>query len=473
MLKAELNNIPGQVRSIHMIAVCGTGMGALACILKELGFKVTGSDANVYPPMSTFLQDKGIEIFKGFSASHLNHRPDLVVVGNAVSKDNPEVVALADLNLPYCSMPQAICHFFSSRRQIMVSGTHGKTTTSALIAWILHRAGLDPGFFIGGIVGGFNSNYRLGRGRWLVLEGDEYDTAFFDKEPKFLHFNPEISVITSLEFDHADIYKDLDAVEQAFRKLVAGIDSRSTIMACDRAPLLGKVLEDASCKVESYGRGENAFWQARKMVQSGPQMEFSLFRRGKFVRDFVCPLVGYHNLENVTAALAVAHKLGISPDSMARALAAFPGVARRQQIRGEKHGIMVMDDFAHHPTAVKATIEAVAGSFPQRRLIAVFEPRTNSNRRRVFQDVYPDAFGSAGIVCVRRPPAIETVAPEDRFSVSRLVKDLRHRGIDAHRFGDTDSIIAFLKKLARAGDLILIMSNGGFDNIHSRLLDVL
>ncbi len=473
MLKAEANIIPGQVKRIHLIAVCGTGMGALACMLKELGYEVTGSDADIYPPMSDFLRDKGIRVFKGFDPRHISREIDLVVVGNAVRRQNPEAVALADLQLPYCSMPQALNHFLGRRRQIMVSGTHGKTTTASLIAWILFRAGLEPSFFIGGIVGGFNSNFLLGRGKWLVLEGDEYDTAFFDKGPKFLHFRPQLTVITGIEFDHADIYADLEAVENAFRHLVQGLAPQATLLAGDSTASLEKIVGHAACRVERYGLGPAAFWRAAQMVQKGRRLEFSLLRAGSPVGEFSCPLLGKHNLENITAAAAAALNLGISPEAVRAALKDFPGVARRQQIRGEKNGILVMDDFAHHPTAVKATIEAVAAAFPRRRLIAVFEPRTNSSRRKVFQQAYGMSFDSADMVCVRRPPSAESIDPADRFSAGQLAADLAARGIDARSFPDTDAIIEFLVSRARPGDIILVMSNGGFDNIHSRLLDAL
>ncbi len=473
MLKAENNIIPEGVKRIHLIAVCGTGMGALACLLKELGYEVTGSDANVYPPMSDFLKSKGIRVLKGFDSRHISRRLDLVVVGNAVYRENPEALALAELQLPYCSMPQALNHFLEGRKQIMVCGTHGKTTTASLIAWILSKAGLEPSFFIGGIVGGFNSNFLLGRGKWLVLEGDEYDTAFFDKGPKFLHFNPQICVITGIEFDHADIYPSLEAVENAFRHLVKGLTPQATLLAGDRTASLEKIVAQAACKVERYGLGAATFWRSVQKVQQGRWQEFSLLRGNVPVGDFACPMLGKHNLENITAAAAAALKMGIPPEVIRAALEDFPGVARRQQVRGEKNGILVMDDFAHHPTAVKATIEAVAGAFPRRRLIAVFEPRTNSSRRKVFQQAYAGSFDAADMVCVRRPPAVESLDPAERFSAKTLARDLGARGIEARSFPDTDAIIEFLARLSQPGDIILVMSNGGFDNIHSRLLEAL
>ncbi len=473
MLKAENNKIPRQVNRIHLIAVCGTGMGALACILKQLGYQVSGSDANIYPPMSDFLIKKGITILKGYDYNHLSRRIDLVVVGNAVRRDNPEALALADLQLPYCSMPQALNHFLGRRRQIMVCGTHGKTTTASLIGWILSRAGLDPSFFIGGIVGGFESNFLLGKGPWLVLEGDEYDTAFFDKGPKFLHFKPEVTVITGIEYDHADIYPNLEAVENAFIRLVRGLNPRSTLLAADKTNSLEKVLGHANCKVERYGLGADAHWQARVLVRRGRWMHFELRHAGVGQGDFGAPMLGKHNLENITAAAAVALSLGVAPDALRDALADFPGIARRQQVRGEKNGILVLDDFAHHPTAVKATVEAVCEAFPERRLIAVFEPRTNSSRRNIFQEAYSRSFAGADLVCVRRPPAIESIDPAERFSAARLAQDLSAQGIKARSFPDTDAIIDFLTDQAKSGDVILVMSNGGFDNIHSRLLRAL
>ncbi|GAB6094737.1 Mur ligase family protein [Desulfatiferula olefinivorans] len=468
------NIIPETVGSVHLIAVCGTAMGALASMLKEAGYRVTGSDQTVYPPMSDFLRRRGIEIREGFGPHNLSPRPDLVVVGNAVSRDNPEVRAMVEAGLPFCSMPQALNHFFGrGRKTLVVAGTHGKTTTSSLLAWVLHYAGLDPTFMIGGILKNFDSNYRIGRGDYLVLEGDEYDTAFFDKGAKFFHYVPDYSVLTSVEFDHADIFRDLPHVISVFGQFVAMHRPGSVLVACDADARIDGLAGSCPGRVERYGTNEGSPWRPANVVHTPPFIRFDVFRHGVFFGSFKSPLPGMHNLLNCLAVIAVADHLSILPATIAEALERFEGVKRRQEIRGVKRGITVIDDFAHHPTAVRETIRALKPFYPDGRLIAVFEPRTNSSMRNVFQDDYPNAFDGADLVCIRKPPLLSKIPEELRFSSEKLVVDLRASGIDAHYFEDTEGIIAFVTAAARPGDAVLIMSNGGFDNIHSRLLDAL
>jgi UDP-N-acetylmuramate: L-alanyl-gamma-D-glutamyl-meso-diaminopimelate ligase len=465
------NHIPAEVRRIHLMAVCGTAMGALACMLKDLGYEVTGSDQKVYPPMSDFLAGRGIRIMDGFRPENLGQPPDLVVVGNAVTRLNPEAVELERLGLPFCSMPQAINRFVVAGRQtLMVTGTHGKTTTSALLAWILQAAGCDPSFVIGGILKNFQSNYRMGNGGWIVIEGDEYDTAFFDKGPKFLHYRPTATVLTGIEFDHADIYRDLEHVKSAFRHLVEGLPPDSLLVACDADPHIPEVIADAALTVRRYGRRADSHWRLGSITVDPPWTTFDVLKAGSRWARFRTRLIGTHNLLNTLAAIAVADHLGLSAEALAGALETFDGIRRRQEIRGEKRGIVVMDDFAHHPTAVRETIVAVKAAFPGRRVIAVFEPRTNSSMRKVFQPVYPASFESADMICIRRPPRLDKVPEAERFSAEDLVDDLNRRGKAAHFFPDTDQIIDHLAQTAAPGDLILVMSNGGFDNIHERLL---
>lgn len=465
--------IPGEVRRIHLIAVCGTAMGALACMFKEMGYVVTGSDRNVYPPMSDFLRERGIVIHEGFDPAHLSHRPDLVVVGNAVTRRNPEAEAMQAMGLAFCSMPQAINRFAAAgKEQIVVTGTHGKTTTSSFIAWLLKYAGLDPSFLIGGIVSDFNSNFRLGQGNWIVLEGDEYDTAYFDKGPKFLHYTPEVAVLTSIEFDHADIFTDLDHVKQSFRRFLERLAPGAALVVRDREPNIAEVLPAAQCRITTYGAPASE-WNVGRVRIAPPFTFFDIHHRDHLFGHFKTRMFGAHNLSNLLAGVAVGAHLKIAPDIMAQALESFQGVRRRQEVRGIKNDIVVLDDFAHHPTAVRETVRAVKAFYENRRLIAVFEPRTNSSRRRVFQSDYPQCFDEADVVCIRRASLLEKIPEDQRFSSAQLVADLQARGKEAYFFADTDAILQWLPAHAQPGDVVLIMSNGGFDNIHARLLEQL
>lgn len=467
------NFIPPDVRKIHMVAACGTGMGALACILQDLGFEVTGSDQNIYPPMSDFLMEKGIRLFKGFSPSNIDYAPDLVVIGNAVTKTNLEAVAVMERQIPYCSMPQALNYFVASNKKILiVTGTHGKTTTASILAHVLDVAGYDPSFMIGGIVKGFESNYRIGNGEYMVIEGDEYDTAFFDKGPKFMHYSPFVAIITSVEFDHADIFRDIDHIKEVFRRFVAKIPKESLIMASGEDANLKEILDSAVCDVECYGNGSYDWSIGNFAVESGHTL-FSVTKPSGNTVTVSTPMMGRHNAMNIAAVFGVTKKIGIADELVLKALSSFCGVKRRQEIRGVKKGITVMDDFAHHPSAVRETIAGVKPFFTKGRLIAVFEPRTNSSMRDVFQKDYPQSFDGADIVCIRKPSMLSKVPEQHRLCAETLVRDIVKRGISAFYFNDTDEIINFLVKEAESGDLLLIMSNGGFDNIHRRVLDSL
>lgn len=471
MIDPHKNKIPDIVKNIHLIAVCGTGMAALAAILKDLGYHVTGSDQNVYPPMSEFLREKQIRVFKGFDKSHIPLDTDLVVVGNAVSKDNPEVLGVMDRGLYYCSMPQAVNHFAAGgKKQVLVAGTHGKTTTSSIIASILNEAGLDPSFIIGGIVNGFNSNYRLGNGRHIVIEADEYDTAFFDKGPKFLHYDPYVAILTSIEFDHADIFDDLEHVKSAFGRFVEKIGDDANLIAYDEDENVDAVINGCSSRVVRYGAGPSASWQLGAFTFRPPYTHFEVIRDERLFGNFQTRMMGRHNLLNCVAAIAGSHMLGLEKNEIARGLKAFKGAKRRQEVRGVRSGITVMDDFAHHPTAVRETIRAVKFSCSNGRVIAVFEPRTNSSMRNIFQKTYARSFDAADIICVREPPLLSKIPENERFSSTKLVDDLKSKGLEAAYFPDTDAILEYLYHTAKTGDTVLVMSNGGFDNIHERLL---
>ena len=474
MMDMNKNRIGDNVQTIHLIAVCGTGMGALACILRDLGFDVTGSDQKVYPPMSTFLEQRGIRIINGYSEENLDYRPDLVVVGNVISRDNPEVTQVHQMGLPFCSMPQALNHFVARGKQtLLVSGTHGKTTTTSILAWMLHEAGLDPSFMIGGLLKNFDSNYRLGKGPYFVVEGDEYDTAFFDKVPKFFHYNPQMTVLTSIEFDHADIFRDLDHVKEAFSRFITGLDASGLLLAYDGEKNVNELVERGQCRIERYGRDGGSRWQLGDVAVDPPWTSFEVIKDLDHFAAFKTKLLGEHNLLNALAVVAVADQLSIPHEVMASALESFEGVKRRQEIRGQKRRITVMDDFAHHPTAVRETIKAVKPVSGGGRLIAVFEPRTATSMRNFFQNEYAQSFEEADLICIRKPPPVRKIPAGELFSSERLVDDLQQRGKDAHFFPDTDAIIDFLLLNAKAADLVLIMSNGAFDNIHQRLLDSL
>ena len=468
------HRIPPDVHSVHLIAIGGTAMGALAAMLKEMGLTVTGSDRNVYPPMSTFLKQRGIHVQEGYLPEHLSHRPDLVVVGNAVSRDNPEVEAIGRMGLPYCSMPEALNHFAATGKEtLLVAGTHGKTTTSSLLAWLLYAADVDPTYMIGGILNNFKGNYRLGRGGYFVVEGDEYDTAYFDKGPKFLHYRPKAAVLTSIEFDHADIFNDLDHVKSAFGLFLERMAPESILLAYDDDANIEALLPRAACRVERYGRSPQADWRLGKVAVTPPETHFEVWHKGNLFGEFATPMIGEHNLMNTLSALGVAHHLGIDTRTLAQGLADFRGIKRRQEVRGVRRGVVVIDDFAHHPSAVRETVRAVKTFYGARRLVAVFEPRTNTSMRDVFQETYATCFDPADLICIRQPPLLNKIPDGERFSSQKLVNDLRQRGRAAHYFQDTDAIIDFLVKGAQEGDVILIMSNGGFDNIHTRLLEAL
>ncbi|MBC8199397.1 MAG: UDP-N-acetylmuramate:L-alanyl-gamma-D-glutamyl-meso-diaminopimelate ligase [Desulfobacterales bacterium] len=468
------NIIPDNVKKIHLIAICGTGMGALACMLRDLGFEVTGSDQKIYPPMSDFLSRKGIKVSEGFTEDNLSYGPDLVVVGNAVTKHNPEVLKMQNMGLNFCSMPQAINRFIAdNKKRIIIAGTHGKTTTSSIVSWILYKAGLDPSFIIGGILKNFDSNYRLGKGGFIVIEGDEYDTAFFDKGAKFLHYNPYRAVLTSVEFDHADIFRDIDHVRQVFDIFLSGISGKSMLFAFDGDSNVDGLVHGKQCRVEKYGKDRGSLWRLGSVSIDPPWSIAEIIKQDISFGTFKTKLIGEHNLLNALSAIAIADSLMIPVDIISEALETFEGIKRRQEVRGHKREITVIDDFAHHPTAVRETIRAVKPFYPDGRLVAVFEPRTNSSMRKVFQNIYPLSFNEADLICIRKPPLLEKIPVDERFSSEKLVDDLNNRGKSAHYFPDTESIVDFLIKETRPGDVILIMSNGGFDNIHERLLKAL
>ncbi|MBU2549845.1 MAG: UDP-N-acetylmuramate:L-alanyl-gamma-D-glutamyl-meso-diaminopimelate ligase [Proteobacteria bacterium] len=471
-LDPRLNVLPDRVGTIHLIGICGTGMGALAGMLVERGFSLTGSDADVYPPMSDFLAGLGIPVARGYAGSNLDHLPDLVVVGNVVTRLNPEAARLKELALPYLSFPQALRLFFlRDRFPLVVAGTHGKTTTSSLAAWLLDQAGREPGFMIGGILKNYGRNFQLGRGPWFVIEGDEYDTAFFDKVPKFIHYTPRVGILTSIEFDHADIYPDLAAVRAAFTRFVDLIPTDGLLVAWGDDARVRDLAGRTRGRLVYYGFDEDNDWRAINLSPRGRGTWFDLIRPAREPVRLYSPLPGAHNVLNTLAAAAALHDAGLEPEALLAGLSSFEGVRRRQEVRGVVDGVTVIDDFAHHPTAVRETLDAIRAAYPESRLVAVFEPRTNTSRRGIFQTEYATAFDAADEILVREPPDPAKAPEGDRLSAEKLVRDIQARGRPARSFPDASGILEHLLARTRSGDVILIMSNGGFEGLHDRLLE--
>jgi len=473
--------LPEPLRHVHFVAIGGTGVGSLAGLLHSRGIRVTGSDRKLYPPMSTALERWGIPVHEGFAAEHVRSDPppDLVVIGNAVRADNPEARAAIDGGLPYLSFSDALYLLaMADRKRLVVSGTHGKTTTTSLAAYLLHSTGRDPSLLVGGISEDFDGSFRDGAGPHFVVEGDEYDTAFFDKTPKFLHYHPDTLILTSVEFDHADIYRDLAHVESVFRELCAGLPQEGCLVAAWRGASVRAVAEAARCELRRYGVGDDPGldWRATDLVPDASGTRFRLATpAGRF--DARVPLHGAFNVENAVAALAALDSLGVPPAESVPALEGFRGVKRRQEVRGERRGVTVVDDFAHHPTAVASTLEAMRGRYAGRRIVAVLEPRTNTSRRAVFQDDYARALAGAEVAWIREvgeePIYSATGEVGERLSAERLAGALRERGVEAHAFEDVARASRDVAAACREGDVVVVMSNGAFDDFWGRLLAAL
>ena len=466
---------PGS-RVIHLVGICGTAMATLAALLKRRGFDVRGSDQNVYPPMSDFLAAEGIPIMTGYSAEHIGADVDLVVVGNAISRGNAELESVLERKIRYCSLPEAIRdHFLWGAHSIVVAGTHGKTTTTSLTGWLLTRGGLDPTVLVGGIAlnfGDAGSSYRVGGGRDFVIEGDEYDSAFFDKTAKFLKYLPDVAVVNNVEFDHADIYADLDAVLLAFRRLVNLVPRNGLLLIGADSPHAAELARHAVSPVETFSTSGDTTWQATDIESANGLTHFKVRRNGEPFGRFASPLLGVHNVRNAVAAIAVGSYLGIAPGDLAEGLRTFKGIKRRLEIVGHADGVTVIDDFAHHPTAVHETLSALRSGYPDRRIWAVFEPRSASSCRRIFQDDFARAFGVADEVVIAA--VFRSSLPEsERLSAEQLVEDLRARQQRARYIAPVDDIIATIVKERRDGDIVVLMSNGGFGGIHRKLLKAL
>jgi UDP-N-acetylmuramate: L-alanyl-gamma-D-glutamyl-meso-diaminopimelate ligase len=464
------------VKNVHLIAACGVGMASLAGMLKEKGCRVSGSDANVYPPMSTQLERLGIRLFSPYAAGNIPPDTELVIVGNAVSRGNPESEEAVRRGLPVRSMPQAVAEIFIvDRESIVVAGTHGKTTTTALAAWSLFALGDDPSFLVGGIPKNFPVSYRVGGGGRFVVEGDEYDTAYFDKGPKFLHYRPKVVLLTSIEFDHADIYRDLGHVRESFRRLAAILPPEGLLVACADYPDVVAVAREARCPVAFYATKEMVLpggaveaWEVRGTGERGGMTSFRM-EDGRRSHDFRFPLPGIHNAANAAGVAVTLLRLGYSPGDVASVFERFAGVRRRQEEVGEFRGVLVVDDFAHHPTAVRETVRAVRGRHPGRRVVAVFEPRSNSSRRKVFQRVFTEALAEADEVILAGVFGAEKIPEAERMSPEEVVSALRAAGCIAEYVPEVDAIVSRLAGTCHAGDLVLLMSNGGFGGIQEKL----
>ena len=463
-----------QVRHIHMVAICGIGMGSLAGLLKTAGYHVTGSDQNIYPPMSNQLADLCIPVTNGFSVDNLNPAPDLVIIGNAAKLGNVEVQAVLERKIPHMSFPEALAHYFiRDRESLVVTGTHGKTTSTSMLAWVMESAGLSPSLMVGGVAKNFEKSFKSGEGRHFVVEGDEYHTAFFHRVPKFHYYRARMAVINSMEFDHGDIYHDIAHIQDTFKThLIERMPEDGFLAVCTDYPAAIPLLDSIRCTYETYGLKTGARWLASDISIGEEGTTFTVTFDGTLFGRFCLPMAGNHNVQNALGVITICHRLGLSQETIARGLSTFLGVKRRQEIRGVADDIIVMDDFAHHPTKVRETVNAVKARYPRRRVWAVWEPRTQSSRRDFFQKEYTHSFGAADRVVVADVFCPELIEPDRLFDSKRLVADLRAAGKQADFLLNADAIVEMLSREARPSDVILVMSNGAFDNIHNKLLTV-
>ncbi len=467
---------------IYLLGICGTGMASLAGMLKSQGHQVLGSDQNTYPPMSTLLQSMGIPILTPYDATHLNERPDLAIVGNVISRGNPEAEVLLSQDIPYLSMPQALGKFFlPNKRSLVVAGTHGKTTTSSLLSWVLESAGREPSFFIGGIPKNFGNNFKLGEGQDFILEGDEYDTAFFDKGPKFLHYQAQHVLLTSIEFDHADIYRDLEHVKDSFRKLLQLIPSQGSLIANLDFPEVKNLSTEYLGKLSTYTlqeklKNEADYFAEITRAEGNISFRVSSREQGKFEsHEFSWKIPGRHNVSNALGVIALTRQLGLTWEQIAQGIQSFQGVKRRQDVLAVIDDVTVIDDFAHHPTAVFETVAAIRRQYPQKRLWAIFEPRSNSSKRDVFQKDYPKSFSEADRVIIADVFMPEKVKDGHVLNVDAIVESINHEAsfAKARHISGVDTIVEILLQESQTGDVLLLMSNGGFGGIHQKLLEAL
>jgi len=464
-----------KLKHIHLIGICGTAMASLAGMLQQQGHFITGSDTAAYPPMSDLLAGLNIKIHEPFAESNLEPRPDLVVVGNAISRGNVELEYVLDRRIPFCSMA-AILHdeFLPGRESLVVAGTHGKTTTTSMLAWIYEVASrtnpeLAPSFLIGGVAENFGTSFMVRPTRPFLIEGDEYDTAFFDKGPKFLHYFPDAAILTHVEFDHADIYPDLAAVKTAFKRLVNLVPRRGRVVAFDGSENVSECVANAFCSVERYGFAADSHWQLADLHHDNALSRWILLRGGMAFADLSLPMAGEHNALNATAAAALAAGQGVPVEAIVEALATFKSVKRRLEVSSVVEGITIIDDFAHHPTAIRETLRALRESYPGRRLVAVLEPRSNTLRRNVFEAALVESLSLADSVVLANVFKSESIPAGERLVPENVVARLNEAGTPAAVYADADAIVAALAPQLRAGDIVAILSNGGFGSIYQKL----
>jgi len=456
-----------QIRSVHFVGICGTAMASAAAALQEKGLRVTGSDQNVYPPMSTFLAERRIEVISGYAEQNLSHKPDLVVIGNAISRGNPEAEYVLDHKLLYCSLPELLKNFFiRGKRSLVVTGTHGKTTTTALLTWVFEHNGLKPSYLIGGIPNNLQQGARFTESEWFIIEGDEYDTAFFDKRSKFVHYLPEVAIINNLEFDHADIFADLAAIKTSFNHFIRLVPRNGLLLGNGDDLNLRSLLNVTHCPVKRYGLGDSNAVQAFNLRYGPTATEFEIpsFK-------FHINLVGEFNVRNALAVVACAKHCGLKNQQIQSAFDTFKGIKRRMEIRGIAGGVTVVDDFGHHPTAIRETLRALRIKYPKQKLWAIFEPRTNTTRRNVFQAELADAFADADAVVVSQVARLELLKAEERLDPDRLMQDLQKAGKMSAYLADADAIVNHVVKNAQGGEVVVVFSNGGFGGIHGKLLE--
>ena len=456
-----------RIQSVHFVGICGTAMASAAAALQEKGVKVTGSDQNVYPPMSTFLAGRKIEVISGYAEQNLAHKPDLVVIGNAISRGNPEAEYVLDHRLPYCSLPELLKDFFiRGKRSLVVSGTHGKTTTTALLTWVFEHNGLNPSYLIGGIPNNLGQGARFTNSEWFIIEGDEYDTAFFDKRSKFVHYLPEVALINNLEYDHADIFDSLEPIQTAFKYFIRLVPRNGLLLANGDDPNLAPLLGIKHCPVRRFGLGAGNDWRAENLALQPTASEFSTpefrFRLG---------LLGELNVRNALGVVACARHCGLTNEEIQAAFDTFQGIKRRLEVRGVSGGVTVVDDFGHHPTAIRETLRALRVKYPAQKVWAVFEPRTNTTRRNVFQTELAESFVDADEVVIAEVARLDLLAPHERLDPARLMKELRAGGRNAAYLPTVEAILDHIAPSVAPGDVVCVFSNGGFGGIHGKMLE--